>query len=77
MENKILVEIDKSSSMASISLNSKCIMEGNFWDFHNDCHGIYDWGNFTSYYDLYSNIKSILLKKGEKVNLEIKDYKYE
>ena len=24
-------------------------MEGNFWDFHSHCHGIYQYGDFNSY----------------------------
>ena len=77
MQNKILVEVDNRCSMAAVSLNNKCVMEGNFWDFHPGCHGISEWGEFKGYISLYRNIRDTLLKSGEAVNIEIKEYVYE
>lgn len=50
--NKIIVGIDEASEMAYVSLNDKCIMEGNWWDFHPNCHGIHEYGEFNSYMEL-------------------------
>ena len=48
-ENMIVVKVDETCEMASVTLNGKCVMEGNFWDFHNECHGIYEYGHFQSH----------------------------
>lgn len=75
--NNILYEVDYSCDMAAVSLNGECIMEGNFGDFYPGCHGIEEWGDFNSPIQLYRNIRDILLKRGEKVYVEQKEYKYE
>lgn len=75
--NEILIEVDESCDMACVSLNGTCISEGNYGDFYPGCSGIYDWGQYKGYMQLYRNIRGILLKRGEKVNITIKDYKYE
>jgi len=76
MINTILVQVDKSCSMARVSLNNKGIMEGNFWDFHPGCHGIYDYGDFRSYNDLASMIRQKLFKEGKEVEIINETYKY-
>ena len=53
----IKVKIDESCEMACVELNGKCIMEGNYWDFHPYCQGIHEYGDFKSYTQLANNIK--------------------
>lgn len=68
--NKIVVGIDDESEMAYVSLNGECIMEGNFWDFHPNCDGIREYGDFNSYMQL-----AIAIQKEEGGFIEY-DYKY-
>lgn len=36
---KIRVHRDFEVSMAWVTVDDQCIYAGNFWDFHNGCHG--------------------------------------
>lgn len=63
--NVILVEVDEACEMASVSLNGSCVMMGNFWDFHPDCHGIKL--DFSSYNSLADALFVGLTKEGKKV----------
>lgn len=38
--NTITISTDESCEMAMVDLNGECIMMGNYWDFHPNCHGI-------------------------------------
>ena len=62
MKNIVEVKVDKSCEMAEVYLNDKLIMMGNFWDFHPNCHGIYEYGEFKGYLDLG---RMIALKVGD------------
>jgi hypothetical protein len=75
--NTILIQIDQSCSMAMVLLNDKCIMEGNFWDFHPGCHGINTYGDFDGYLSLAFKIKDYLLKEGKEVEIVKEPYTYE
>lgn len=76
-KNIILFEKDESCEMAAVSLNDKCIMEGNYWDFHPGCHGINEYGDFNSPHKLVKAIQLKLLKEGKDVEIITKNYKYE
>lgn len=39
-ENTIVHRIHSAWKMAQVEVNGECIMTGNFWDFHPDCHGM-------------------------------------
>lgn len=62
MKNTIEVNVDNLSEMASVYLNGKHIMSGNFWDFHPNCHGIHEYGEFKGYRGLAN---AIALKIGD------------
>jgi len=72
----ITVEIDDSCKMANVSDNLGNGMGGNFWDFHNGCHGLYEFEEFNSVNEFISVLKSFHEKNGEKVNIVRKKYKY-
>ncbi len=50
--NTITIRTDEASEMACVDLNDKCVMMGNFWDFHPNCMGIREYGDFNSYTQL-------------------------
>jgi hypothetical protein len=58
----ILIEVDYSCQMAKVSLDDKCVMEGNYWDFTPYCMGIHTYGDFNSYRSLSTKIYQYLIK---------------
>lgn len=71
--NEILIEVDETCEMASVSINDKCVMEGNFWDFHNGCQGINNYGKFNSYNELALAIKATIGGEIKEVTYEYED----
>ena len=67
----IKVQTDQCSSMAKVSLDDKVIMEGNFNDFHPECHGIHTYGNFNGHIGLSTAIWFYLLQKKKFKHSEI------
>jgi hypothetical protein len=65
--------------MAKVSLDGKTVMEGNFWDFHPGCHGLYQYGEFKGYAGLRNAILRTLYASGPNVEIEVKyeDYTWE
>lgn len=51
-------------------------MEGNYWDFHPGCHGIYKYGNFNSANELAEQLKKHYEKEGYIVTIECENYKF-
>ena len=74
---KITIKIDSSCDMACVTDEKGQIMEGNFWDFHNGCHGHYHLDNFTSYISYANVLKKYHEANGEKVKIVKETYKYE
>lgn len=62
--NTIYIGIDESCDMATVDLNGNCVMLGNFWDFHNGCHGFYDMRDFRGYRDLAALVETYILRRG-------------
>jgi hypothetical protein len=80
MENKeitILVQTDGSCEMARVSIDDKCVMQGNFWDFHPGCHGINEYGDFNGFDSLSVKILLKLTKEGKKAKIIKKRYKFD
>ena len=50
-------------------------MEGNFWDFHNGCHGLYKFDRFNSVKEFINVLKNFHEAKGETVEISYSDYK--
>ena len=74
--NTIIRQVDASCKMASVSLNGKVVMTGNYWDFHKDCHG-FDLPNFSSSSELATLLENALLKSGKTVeNVLDKNWKW-
>jgi hypothetical protein len=71
----ILIETDRSCEMARVSIDGKCVMEGNFWDFHPGCHGINEYGEFAGFDDLAMKILFKLGRSGNKAIIFKKEYK--
>jgi hypothetical protein len=61
--------------MARVSIDGKCVMEGNFWDFHPGCHGINEYGEFAGFDDLAMKILFKLGRSGNKARIFKKEYK--
>ena len=68
-ENVIKIGIQKETEMASVDFNDKCIMCGNFWDFHPDCHGITSIPSFRSPAQLAETLKSYCLAQNKKATI--------
>jgi hypothetical protein len=72
----IKIERDKSCEMAKVTDGVGNGMEGNYWDFHNGCHGIYDFGEFSNVEEFAYVLKKYHEKKGEKVEIVRLKYKF-
>lgn len=72
----IKVLTDSSCNMQAVMNDKECIMEGNYWDFHPGCHGIYKYGDFKSASELAKQLKKYYEKDGYIVTIEYKDYKF-
>ena len=73
--NVIYIGIQKETDMATVNFNDKCVMMGNFWDFHPDCHGITSIPDFRSFGQLADEIELHCKKEGKKVGV-IRDLKW-
>ena len=73
----ITVEIDNTCDMASVFDSNGQGMEGNYWDFHNGCHGLYHLKQFNSVEEFITALKDFNEAKGEQVEIVRKTYKYE
>lgn len=75
--NKIYVGVEADCEMATVELNGKNIMIGNFWDFHNGCYGLWDIPDFKGYSSLVSLIELYCEKAGVEYKIEIdRSWKY-
>jgi hypothetical protein len=72
----IIVERDKTCKMARVSDGVGNGMEGNFWDFHNGCHGLYKFGEFNTVTEFAHVLKKFHEANGEKVKIINSDYKW-
>lgn len=76
-KNIIMVGIQESCEMATVELNGECLMMGNFWDFHNNCHGM-NIPDFSSYRELSLIFKDALITDGKDVEIVVDSkWKYE
>jgi hypothetical protein len=78
MEEKeiiISVLVDRSCDMAKVSIDDKCVMSGNFWDFHPGCHGINQYGDFYGFDDLAIKIMRKFNNIGRKARITKGTYK--
>lgn len=79
-KNIIKAFVDDSCEMAKVTLNGKCVMEGNFWDFHPGCHGIHKYGDWNGFANLVQAIYIKFIKDGKKsedIIIERVTYKFE
>lgn len=76
-ENKLEIYKDNNCDMAKLLLNGKIILEGNFWDFHNGCYGMYDIPDFNSINELKNIIVNRIESQNLKVEIIIGEYEYE
>ena len=74
---KITIKVDSSCDMACVSDGKNECMEGNFWDFHNGCHGYYHLDNFTSYKTYAEVLKKYHENRGETVEIIKETYRYD
>lgn len=76
MEITIIIKVDKSCDMACVYDSLGNGMEGNYCDFHNGCHGLYDIDEFDSYLSLAKVLELKHIKEGNSVKIIKEDYKY-
>jgi hypothetical protein len=72
----VYIGIDNSCSMAIVRIGIRVVMEGNTWDFHPSCHGIYQYGDFNTPQELADNIKQLYTNNGIEANIQTYSYKY-
>jgi len=80
MEEKeivISILVDRVVDMAKVSIDDKCVMEGNFGDFHPGFHGINDYGNFYGFDDLAIKMMGKFKLDGKKSIIIKGEYKYQ
>jgi len=75
-ENEVVVSVDKSCDMAKVEFNGHEIMRGNFWDFRNECHGMYDVWTFNSHQSLADILATFVRKRGKKLKVIERAWKY-
>jgi hypothetical protein len=76
MQHTINLHIDDYSETATIYLDNKLIMTGNFWDFNsNYCPT--EWGDFRGYLGLVKAITDKINKSGDTVKLIKEKYSHE
>ena len=75
MQHIINLRIDDNCEMAEVILDGKCVMMGNFWDFHPGCT-IENYGEFRGYSGLIKAICECLGKKGDTAKLIKEKYDY-
>lgn len=73
---KIIVKEDYSCDMACVYLEDECIMEGNLWDFHNGCHGLYKYGDFDSLSELVSRLEEYVVDLDKVPEVIYEEYDY-
>lgn len=72
----IIVKIDRESNMAWVTDNNGNTLEGNFWDFHNGCHGNWDLPEFKNLEEYIQVLKNLNINKGYNVIINRKAYEY-
>lgn len=72
----ITLKEDNTCEMASVYDNLGNGMEGNFWDFHNGCHGLYQFKQFNSVSEFINILKEFHEANGEYVEIIKTTYKY-
>lgn len=77
-EATINVYFDHAQNMAKVTVNDNLVMEGNTWDFHPACHGIYQYGDFNDPISLANQINNLLHNNPFPIFSTIKmhEYKY-
>ena len=73
----INIEIDNSCQMARVNDGMGNRMEGNFWDFHNGCHGLYQFDEFNNLTEFAYVLKKFHEARGEMVEIIKSEYKYD
>ncbi len=73
----ITVKIDDSCEMASVFDSNGEGMEGNFWDFHNGCHGMNHLNEFNDVEEFISALRVFNEDNGIEVNIVRETYDYE
>lgn len=74
---KIKIQKDSECQMARVNDGVGNGMEGNYWDFHNGCHGLYQFDDFNTPEQFASVLKKFHKKNGENVQIIESEYKYE
>ena len=76
MQHTINLQIDDYSETATIYLDNKLIMAGNFWEF-NPNYKLTEWGDFRGYLGLVKAISDKIDKSGGTVKLIKEKYSHE
>lgn len=76
MEIIINVDYDYSCHMARVYDNLGNGMGGNFWDFHNGCHGLYEFGIFNSLSEFIKVLSDFHVKNKNSVTIIMGTFKY-
>jgi hypothetical protein len=76
MQHTINLQIDDYSETATIYLDNKLIMTGNFWEF-TPSYSLIEWGDFRGYLGLVKAISDKMSKSGDTIKLIKEKYTHE
>lgn len=74
---EILVESSEDCDMARVSIDGKCVMEANEWNFNPSFHGINEYGHFDDCYELADRIQYKFSNEGIDSRIIDGEYTYQ
>lgn len=75
--NQVRILTDTSCKMKAVHVNQNVVMEGNYHDFHNGCHGDYDFPEFHSARSLAEILIRFIKSQGKDAELILETYVFE
>lgn len=74
--NVVKVLNDTSCNMKVVYVNDKMVMQGNYDDFYNGCHGFYDIPDFGSANTLAAHLAHFIKEQGKEVEIVREPYSF-
>lgn len=73
--NMLLLRRDTETKMAEVYVNGKCVYLGNYWDYHNGCHGVEDF-KFSCISSFLEGLRRLASREGMEVQSLVETYRY-
>lgn len=74
--NTLTLARDSETRMAKVMVNDECVYSGNYWDYHNGCHGVHDFP-FDDVAGFISGLKALAIREGMEVTYLVEEYSYD